>query len=77
MTAAPSLREQIAAVERAASNHRGHCENLRTLVSKRKRPEHELQFAASWLPALEAAAATMKRLAKDAGEEKQLKLGGL
>lgn len=77
MTAAPTLREQIAAVERAAINHRGHCENLRTLVSKRKRPEHELQFAASWLPALEAAAETMRRLAKDDGKGTQLRMGGL
>jgi hypothetical protein len=59
----PSLHEQAAAVERAAVNLRGHVDNLRLLVTNKKRPAVELQMAAYWLPALEAAAITLRRYA--------------
>lgn len=58
----PSIEDQIAAVERAAANHRGHVDNLRDLIRKRRRPESDLQMAQSWLPALEFAARTMRTL---------------
>lgn len=58
----PSMSDQIAAVERAAANQRGHVQNLRELVRKRKRPEQDLHMAESWLPALEAAARTMRSI---------------
>jgi hypothetical protein len=57
-----SLSEQAAAVRRAAVNHNGHVNNLRDLVARKKRPEHELEIAAQWLPALIAAADTMEGL---------------
>lgn len=60
MRSAPTIKEQIAAVERAAVNLRGHVSNLRQLVRTNKRPEHELEMAEAWLPALEAAAITMR-----------------
>jgi hypothetical protein len=60
-----SLAEQAAAVRRAAINHNGHVHNLRDLVARKKRPEHELEIAVQWLPALLAAADTMEALATD------------
>lgn len=59
----PSLHEQAAAVERAAVNLRGHVDTLRLLVTRKKRPDVELQMAAYWLPHLEAAAITLRRYA--------------
>lgn len=59
----PSLHEQASAVEHAAVNLRGHVDNLRLLVTKKKRPDVELQMAAYWLPALEEAAMTLRKYA--------------
>lgn len=59
----PSIKEQSDAVARAACNLRGHVNNLREYVQQRKRPQVELDIAAQWLPALEAAAETMSGLA--------------
>jgi hypothetical protein len=44
-----SLREQASAVERACVNQRGHVDNLRDLVLRGKRPQHELDLQAAWL----------------------------
>lgn len=68
MTEPPTLKSQAAAVARAAVNLRGHVNNLRDLVTRpnwdrQKRDPLELDVAAQWLPALEAAAITMERLA--------------
>lgn len=62
---APTLAEQALAVELAAVNHRGHCDNLRALVERGKRPQHELEQQLAKLPALEAAARTMKTVASE------------
>jgi hypothetical protein len=59
------LTTQATAVRRAAINHAGHVNNLRDLVARGKRPQHELDIAAQWLPALLAAADTMETLAVD------------
>ena len=64
------LVEQAAAVRRAAINHNGHVNNLRDLVARKKRPPHELEIAAQWLPALLAAADTMQALVADEQQEK-------
>jgi hypothetical protein len=64
-TTLPSLAEQAAAVRRAAINHNGHVNNLRDLVARKKRPEHEFEIAVQWLPALLAAADTMEAMATD------------
>jgi hypothetical protein len=61
----PSISEQAAAVRRAAINHNGHVNNLRELEARKKRPEHELEIAAQWLPALLAAADTMEDLVEE------------
>lgn len=62
MTTTPSLERQAAAVERAACNQAGYVKNLRGLVETRKRPAHELNIAEDWLPDLQAAAVTMRKL---------------
>lgn len=66
--APPTLSQQAAAIERAACNHAGHVKTLRELVERRKRPEHELNIAEEWLPALQAAAVTMRKVANGGGE---------
>ena len=58
-----SLEEQTAAVEISACNLRGHVENLANLVSSKRRTAAEYQLAADRLPALEAAAITMRWMA--------------
>jgi hypothetical protein len=63
----PTLSEQAAAVRRAAVNHNGHVNNLCELVARRKRPQHELDIAIQWLPALLAAADTMEEWAQQTG----------
>ena len=63
-----TLAQQATAVERAAANQLGHCDNLRSLVTRGKRPVHELEQQLAWLPALQDAAATMRRLAGEAGK---------
>lgn len=63
MKVAPSIKEQADAVARAACNLHGHVDNLRAYVQQRKRSQMELDVAVQWLPALEAAAETMRQLA--------------
>lgn len=60
----PDIKQQAAAVERAAVNWRGHVDNLRDLSERGKRPVSEYEMAAAWLPDLEAAAVTMRKLAE-------------
>jgi hypothetical protein len=64
-----SLPAQAAAVRRAAINHRGHVNNLRDLVTRGKRPRHEFDIAAEWLPALLAAADTMEAIAANSKQQ--------
>ncbi len=59
---ASGLRRQAAAVERAAMNWRGHVDNLRSLSERGRRPKSEYEAAMAWVPDLEAAVVTMKRL---------------
>jgi hypothetical protein len=61
----PTLSQQAAAVERAAANWRGHVLNLRDLAARGKRPESESHMAAAWLPALEAAALTIRAFQRE------------
>jgi hypothetical protein len=58
-----TVRDQARAVERAACNLRGHVKNLRDLVARGKRGEAELWEQQAWLPALEEAAITLRRIA--------------
>jgi hypothetical protein len=57
------LAKQAAAVERAAVNLAGHVRRLAELVDANKRPQHELDIARTWLPALRDAAKTMRMIA--------------
>lgn len=61
-----TINQQAAAVERAAVNWRGHVQNLADLAARGKRPQHEHDMAAEWLPHLEAAATTIRKLATEA-----------
>ena len=58
-----SPEAQAAAVELMFVNERGHYNNLRDLVEKRRRPKDEADFVGRRLPALEAAARTLRRWA--------------
>ena len=66
----PDIHTQAAAVERAAMNLRGHIEIVEDLIRKKRRTEAELTLSRSWLPELEAAAKTLKWLAKNEHEIK-------
>lgn len=59
-----TLRAQADAVELAALNRAGLIRTLEDLVAKKKRPQHDLDVAKALLPDLQAAAATMRRLAE-------------
>jgi hypothetical protein len=59
-----SLDAQANAVETAAANLRGHVDNLRNLVTSKRRNEMDLHVAEDRLPALEAAAVTLRDMAK-------------
>lgn len=59
-----SIDQQATAVETAAANLRGHVENLRNLVAAKRRNEMDLHVAEDRLPALEAAAVTLRDMAK-------------
>lgn len=58
-----SVQAQATAVERAFISVRGHRDVIADLVSKGRRPPHELATLEQWLVDLEPAAATMKWLA--------------
>jgi hypothetical protein len=59
-----TLADQATAVETAAANLRGHVDNLRNLVAAKRRSEMDLHIAEDRLPALEAAAVTLRDMAK-------------
>ena len=59
-----SLDAQANAVETAAANLRGHVDNLRNLIASKRRNEMDLHVAEDRLPALEAAAVTLRDMAK-------------
>jgi hypothetical protein len=59
-----TIADQATAVETAAANLRGHVDNLRNLVAARRRSEMDLHIAEDRLPALEAAAVTLRDMAK-------------
>jgi hypothetical protein len=52
---------QAAAVRRAAMNLRGHVNNLIDLLAQRKRSKAEVYQQLQWLPALLAAAESLKK----------------
>lgn len=59
-----TMEAQATAVETAAANLRGHVDNLRNLVAAKRRSEMDLHIAEDRLPALEAAAVTLRDMAK-------------
>lgn len=60
-----SLAKQVAAVQRAVVNLRGHVANLSGLAERGKRPRVEYEMAAAWFKDLEAAGHTFEQVAKD------------
>lgn len=60
-----TIAEQAAAVEISAVNLRCHRDNLAMLVAQKKRPQVDLDVAAGRLPALEAAAKTLRWLERN------------
>lgn len=58
-----SIEQQAAAVEISAVNLRGHIHNLQDLVERNKRSAAELNIFTERLPALEAAAKTLRWMA--------------
>ena len=59
------IEQQAAAVEISAVNLQGHVDNLRNLVASNKRSAAELQVYVDRLPALEAAAKTLRWMASN------------
>lgn len=57
------LEQQAAAVEISVVNMRGHIDNLESLIARNKRPAAELETYIDRLPALEAAAKTLRWMA--------------
>ena len=57
------LEQQAAAVEISVVNMRGHISNLESLIARNKRPAAELEIFNDRLPALEAAAKTLRWMA--------------
>lgn len=60
-----TIEEQAAAVEISAVNLRGHIENLEGLVERNRRTQAELEVFSGRLPALDAAAVTLRWLARN------------
>lgn len=60
-----SIERQAGAVEISAANLRGHIQNLETLVARNKRSASELDVFVDRLPALEAAAKTLRWIAEN------------
>lgn len=57
------IEQQAAAVEVSAANLRGHIDNLQALIARNKRGAGELDIFVDRLPALEAAAKTLRWMA--------------
>lgn len=68
MTAKVSLHQQINGVELALLSYKGHVDNLKRLVSKKQREQHEVDMVEPRIGQLEAALATLRWL--QANEEK-------
>lgn len=60
-----SIEQQAADIEISAANLRGHIDNLRDLVGRSKRSAAELDIFVDRLPALEAAAKTLRWMASN------------
>ena len=54
------LSKQITAVELALLSLTGHVDNLKRLVAKKQREQHEVDMIEPRIPALEAALATLR-----------------
>lgn len=65
------IEQQAAAVEVSAANLRGHIENLEDLVSRNKRTAAELAIFVDRLPALEAAAKSLRWMANNEASVRQ------
>jgi hypothetical protein len=59
-----NIDNQVAALEVAILNKRGHLETLEDLVRKGKRPAHETELVRDSIPPLEAALNTLKTVQK-------------
>lgn len=62
MAAKIPLATQIFEIELTVANRRGFISTLRDLVRRKERPQHDVDYQAGRLPALEAALATLKWL---------------
>ena len=62
MAAKISLSAQIFEIELTLANRRGFISTLRDLVRRKERPQHDVDYQAGRVPALEAALATLKWL---------------
>lgn len=60
MAAKIPLATQIFEIELTVANRRGFISTLRDLVRRKERPQHDVDYQAGRLPALEAALATLK-----------------
>lgn len=60
MVAKIPLATQIFEIELTVANRRGFISTLRDLVRQKQRPQHDVDYQAGRLPALEAALATLK-----------------
>lgn len=61
MRVTSSLQAQTLAVERAATNLRGHIRTLRDLAEKGRRPAHEVDIAERFYVDLHAAALMLRK----------------
>lgn len=60
MAAKIPLKDQICELELTVVNRRGFISTLKDLVRRKERPQHDLDYQAGRLPALEAAVTTLK-----------------
>jgi len=65
------IRSQVDAVELVLANRKGFVDTLRGLVEAKKRQQVELEIAEQPLPALEAAAKTLKWVMDNENEIKE------
>ena len=68
MTVKVSLYQQIMGVELALLSYKGHVDNLKRLVAKKQRDQHEVDMIEPRIEQLDAALATLRWL--QANEEK-------
>lgn len=60
-----TIRQQADAVELLYVNHKGHVDNLTSLVERKRRPAHELNLAKAQLPGIAAAVNTLRFIEKN------------